>query len=87
MNQDIFPFINSKTYVQDLVLHVAVKKPKVVMVVIGLRTGVVHSYCNTEGTVEKIGYIIVKVNLKSISHYTNKWQRSNANNLFMHDAM
>ena len=40
MNQDIFPFINNKTYVQDLVLHVAVKKPKVVMMVIGLRTGV-----------------------------------------------
>ena len=29
-----FPFINSKVYLNDLAMHVAVKKPKVVKVVI-----------------------------------------------------
>lgn len=70
--EEKFPFINSKVYLNDLAMHVAVKKPKVVKVVIGPKdagksTGIVtlKKYWRQQG------HVIVDVNLKGVSHHTN----------------
>lgn len=72
--EEKFPFINSEVYLNDLAMHVAVavKKPKVVKVVIGPKdvgksTGIVmlKKYWRQQG------HMIVDVNLKGVSHHTN----------------
>ena len=70
--EEKFLFINSKVYLNDLAMHVAVKKPKVVKVVIGFKdagksTGIVtlQKYWRQQG------HVIVDVNLKGVSHHTN----------------